>query len=508
MQGRGGKRMNRKYRILSLICVFSIALLALLLHLHETLSDGVLWKHQYLHKTQSAISGAIMMEVSYLLFVFRTKWTYNLSGFIIGMMMMGAYSITQAIIPPGEFAGVLLTLASFSGAGALLSIGMNQRFGITMEVKQWHMSVTFITGIILSAFFYIWTRSADFMQDSEGLQALLSIFNTLNAVMYLLAALFFFYRIWRKDGNIVELLFLFSSVILGESTFELRHIEHWSIPWWVWYLLRFSAFIMFMVFVIMNLNDNRKKLERQNREIQNINKKLNDYSYIISHDLKEPIRSIRTFSEFIKEDYEETLDETGKDYFDRIIIASSRMAQMIDDLLTLSRIGRENIEFRNVPLKEIIDDVLIDLDGKIRETDARITCHDLPVIHCQPVWIHNVFQNLIGNALKYRDTDKNEHTIDITSEIDKSDPSFYCISVTDNGIGIDSSQHEKIFGLFRRAYSKKDKEGSGAGLAIVQSIIEEHGGTIRVAKSVPGEGTSITFTLKKELNHAECDYDR
>jgi light-regulated signal transduction histidine kinase (bacteriophytochrome) len=234
------------------------------------------------------------------------------------------------------------------------------------------------------------------------------------------------------------------------------------------------------------------RLKNQIYEMKSINKKLEAYSYTISHDLKEPIRSIRTFAEFIKEDYADTFNDEAKDYFDRIIRASTRMAKMIEDLLILSRVGRVDVEFKRVSTAELVDDVKDILRQKIKENNCSVIAKELPEIVCQPVWLKTVFQNLISNSIKYCDKEKTE------IEITHCDfPKHHEFSFKDNGQGIEENQFDKIFGLFRKAHQDRNIEGSGAGLAIVASVIDEHHGKTWVDWSRPGEGTIIKVTIRK-----------
>jgi len=245
---------------------------------------------------------------------------------------------------------------------------------------------------------------------------------------------------------------------------------------------------------------NRKKIENQLvqnlKEIKLINKKLENYSFTISHDLKEPIRSIRTFAEFINEDYADQFDDEAADYFKRIIRASEKMAMMIDDLLILSRIGRIDTEFEDVSVSKIINRVKDTLQQLIKESGTVIESDDLPVITCQPVWINALFQNLISNSIKY--CDKPNPHIQIKYE---EEPDYHIFSFKDNGQGISEDQFEKVFGLFRKAHQNRNTEGSGAGLAIVSDVIEQHHGKVWVAWSELGKGTEIKFKLKKDVNY-------
>ncbi len=244
--------------------------------------------------------------------------------------------------------------------------------------------------------------------------------------------------------------------------------------------------------------EERKAAENaMNESLKNtleINTKLENYSYTISHDLKEPIRSIRTFSQFISEDYRDKLDDEGKDYLNRIIRASTKMASMIDDLLLLSRIGKQDIDFTKTSIRNILKEVTDTLKQSTIENSVKININTMPEISCQPVWIKTVFQNLISNSIKY--SDKEEPTIDISY---RQLTDYHEFSINDNGRGIEKDQHEKIFGLFRKAHQDKNFEGSGAGLAIVKSVMEQHHGKVWVDWSERGQGTTIKFTIKTNL---------
>jgi len=237
-----------------------------------------------------------------------------------------------------------------------------------------------------------------------------------------------------------------------------------------------------------------KKVVEQLNEIKNINKKLENYSYTISHDLKEPIRSIRAFSEFISEDYADTFDDETKDYFNRIIKASNKMALMIDDMLILSRVGRVDVHFTNTSISKVIEEVEDTLHHAMRNKNATLKYNAMPDIVCQPVWTKAVFQNLFANSINY--SNKKETTIEI---VYKEHRKYHEFAVIDNGKGIPKDQFTKIFGLFRKANQDKNSTGSGAGLAIVATILEQHNGKVWVDESTLDVGTTIKFTIQKDL---------
>lgn len=242
-------------------------------------------------------------------------------------------------------------------------------------------------------------------------------------------------------------------------------------------------------------NNLQEKVNERTQELTQINKKLENYSYSISHDLKEPLRSIRSFSEFIHEDYSHLFDATAKDYCNRIMNASAKMSTMIDDLLTLSRVGREDIEYKATSVKALLNEVKDTFKLKTEEANVHLIIDEMPLIKVQATWLKALFQNLISNSIKYND--KEEKIIEISYQKNNN---FYEFSVKDNGIGIPSEQHKKVFQLFRKVHQGKYIEGSGAGLAIASSVVTEHGGKIWVDWSEPGKGTKIKFTIKEIEN--------
>ncbi|MHC1635901.1 MAG: sensor histidine kinase [Candidatus Methanospirareceae archaeon] len=238
----------------------------------------------------------------------------------------------------------------------------------------------------------------------------------------------------------------------------------------------------------------KEELERINRELEKKNKELDDFVYAVSHDLKEPLRSITIFSDFLKEDYADKLDDMGKDYLERLQKAAVRMAELIDDLLKLSRIGRKTEEFIEVDLNGLLEEVREELAAAIMEKNVDLRIGKLPVVRCQPTLMKEVFKNLISNAIKFNESKK--PMVEVRGEEKKDE---YIFSVRDNGIGIEEVHIKRIFGIFQRLHHRDKYPGTGAGLAICKKIIEEHGGRIWT-KSKVGEGSTFYFTIPKHKN--------
>jgi len=238
------------------------------------------------------------------------------------------------------------------------------------------------------------------------------------------------------------------------------------------------------------------QLERSNRELQ-------DFAYVASHDLQEPLRKIVVFGERLKEKNSAALGTEGLDYLERMQKAASRMQSLINDLLSFSRITTKAQPFKPVNLAEVASDVVTDLEGRIELVKGRVELGTLPVIDAEPLQMRQLLQNLIGNALKFRRPEV-PPVVKVGSEI-VSDPATpgekICqLTVSDNGIGFDEKYLDRIFNVFQRLHTRNEYEGTGMGLAIVRKIALYHGGDV-TAKSKPGEGA--TFILKLPVVHRQ-----
>lgn len=228
----------------------------------------------------------------------------------------------------------------------------------------------------------------------------------------------------------------------------------------------------------------RQELERSNRE-------LDDFTYTASHDLKEPLRGIASFAEYLQQDYAEQLDEGGRAMIQKIRDQARRMETLIAELLHISRMSRGGMVREDIDLNAVLHDILESLDFSLKEKAVVVRIpRPLPRAQCDRIRVGELFRNLITNAIKYND--KAERWIEIGCEVINMDRVFY---VRDNGIGIKSEHHARVFTLFERLH-KRDAYGggTGVGLTIVQKVVQLHGGRIWI-ESVPGEGTTFHFSL-------------
>jgi two-component system NtrC family sensor kinase len=239
------------------------------------------------------------------------------------------------------------------------------------------------------------------------------------------------------------------------------------------------------------------ELARHIAALERSNKELDDFAYIASHDLKEPLRGLFNNAKFLLEDYRDKLAEDGVNRLQRLGYLSQRMERLINDLLYFSRLGRQELAVQPTDLDEVIRDIEVMSETTLKERNVTIVIpRPLPRISCDTTRIAEVFRNLIINAAKYNDNDVRRieigylPTVETTGGLEND--VFY---VKDNGIGIAEEFHEDIFRIFKRLNSEDDdKKGNGVGLTFVRKIIERHGGRIWI-HSVPGEGATFYFTI-------------
>ena len=249
---------------------------------------------------------------------------------------------------------------------------------------------------------------------------------------------------------------------------------------------------------IHNLNS---QLLENIAQLEEANKELDRFAFMASHDLQEPLRKIRTFSDLLYIRYNNNLDENGKMHIHRIKTAAERMQLLIQDILTFSKMSLDKIEYVDSDLNIIIKEVLADLQETAQKEDATITIGSLPTLPVNPVLIRPLFSNLISNAIKYRRPDvKPVINIFTENEVDEQKNGIntnkkYCrIYVQDNGIGFDQKYAEQIFGMFQRLHSNKEIEGTGIGLALCKKIVDEHKGFIS-ARGEINKGSTFVVSL-------------
>jgi light-regulated signal transduction histidine kinase (bacteriophytochrome) len=229
---------------------------------------------------------------------------------------------------------------------------------------------------------------------------------------------------------------------------------------------------------------------RQQVELERSNRELEQFAVVVSHDLREPLRTITSYTQLLAHRYHGQLDQDADDFIALTVASAQRMGQRIDALLALAHFNESGEEFRPTSLTTVLEEVLADLHSQLQAAQATVQCAALPTVRGDAGQLRALFQNLLTNAVKFHHPDRPPHVrLSATKGKDQWE-----IRVTDNGIGIAAEHRERIFEVFRRLHTSKDYEGLGMGLAICKKIVERHGGHIHV-ESTPDQGTTFVLTL-------------
>lgn len=252
--------------------------------------------------------------------------------------------------------------------------------------------------------------------------------------------------------------------------------------------------------------DRTQELSMYSDELARSNRELEDFAFVASHDLQEPLRKIRAFGNRLESGYADVIDERGKDFLARMLNAAERMSLLISDLLAFSRVSTRGKDFSEVDLNTAFESVISDLEIAIDEKSAQINLSPMPTIRGDKSQLEQLFLNILSNALKFQAEDVTPQ-VDITCEVPSDEDlegvlladefEWIKIVISDNGIGFEQSFSEKIFAPFQRLHGRSEYKGTGIGLAVCRRIVERHNGQI-IATSEPGQGATFTIIIPKD----------
>lgn len=256
---------------------------------------------------------------------------------------------------------------------------------------------------------------------------------------------------------------------------------------------------------VVELHEANERLEEKVRErtvaLTRSNEDLEQFAYVASHDLQEPLRAVAGYCQLLEMDYADALGDEARDYIDHAVAGTNRMQTLINDLLEYSRIGRKGQPFVTVNLNDVVDQVREELSMLVSETGARIVSEDLPTVHGDQVQLVQLLENLIGNGIKYC-----RSAVPRVEVSARRDDGRWVVAVRDNGIGIAAEFRERIFKIFQRLHTRDEYTGTGIGLAICKRIVDRHGGRIWVESAV-GYGSTFYFTLPETPLRADTVLD-
>ncbi len=287
---------------------------------------------------------------------------------------------------------------------------------------------------------------------------------------------------------------VFKEGIVRDYALEIKHISGFTTP--VLYnasVYRDKSGSVVGVFAaardITDLKKTEQILKLKLEELTRSNQELEQFAYISSHDLQEPLRMIASYLQLLERKYKGKLDVKADKYIHFSVDGATRMQNLIDDLLEFSRVTTQAKEFKPTDLELIYEQVISNLDALIKDNKATITHDSLPIVMVDQTQIAQVFQNLISNALKFHGDDNPIIKISV-----KKEEEIWLFGVADNGIGLDPKHSDRIFQVFKRLHKRKEYPGTGIGLSICKKIIERHGGRIWVESEL-GKGATFYFTL-------------
>jgi len=241
------------------------------------------------------------------------------------------------------------------------------------------------------------------------------------------------------------------------------------------------------------LAEQARELARSNQELERSNRDLEQFAYVASHDLQEPLRKVASFTQLLQKRYGEQLDERADQYIGFAVDGARRMQRLIQDLLSFSRVGRSGSEPEDVDLERALEQVRHDQEGRIVEAGAEITHDPLPVVRGEKALLTMLLANVVGNAVKFRDPSRPPRVHLSARRVSAPEPGWE-LSCTDNGIGIDPQYADRVFVIFQRLHPKDVYSGTGIGLALVKRVVEHHGGRVWLEPAASG-GTSVRWTL-------------
>jgi light-regulated signal transduction histidine kinase (bacteriophytochrome) len=286
--------------------------------------------------------------------------------------------------------------------------------------------------------------------------------------------------------------------LLGYLASPPSHIE----PWIAFTNRTLTIGALWFVAILVYMRRRTElKLQGYMDQLERSNQELDDFAYIASHDLKEPLRGLFNHASFLLEDYQDKLDEDGVRRLKRLSQLSQRMERLVNDLLYFSRIGRAELAIQETDLNGVIDEIRLMMEAMLTERHARVIVpRSLPRIVCDKPRVTEVFRNLITNAVKYNDKAKRTVEVGFRESVNTRDgPEWNVFYVRDNGVGIEAEFYDEIFRIFKRLNNTPagQEPGTGVGLTFVKKIVERHGGRIWL-ESAPGKGTTFYFNLNCE----------
>ena len=455
-----------------------------------------------IHSVFESISAITSICLGIILLQMKPK--KNLYFFpALGFLAMGNFEIIHAIAPFGQSSVFMHIMAVLSGGFGFALVWLSE-----IEIKTAYKKILIVAFVTSSLTFglvslFIPEFGPQMVHNGQFTTNALTL-SIISGFLFLIGSAYLALQYYKK-GNLDSFLLLSFSLMLGIADFVFEFSAIWDYQWWLWHVIRLGAFLLALLMIIRayhriqnsvalsntKLAEQKELLTQMNQQLINKNKELDEFTYISSHDLKEPLRQIISFSGFLKRDISEA-PEKVKDDLDFIISGATRMQTLIKDLLNFSRVGRKAMKKEKIQLDKCADHAIFSLGTLIREKNAKIIRQPLKETVGDKTLLIQLYQNLINNAIKFVPPDR-KPIIHLTMEETEEK---LILGVNDNGIGIEEQYFEQIFKPFKRLHSRDEYSGSGIGLAICSKALELHNGNLWV-ESEFGKGSHFRFELRK-----------
>ncbi len=506
------KTNNLKLLLIFVVGALVLIFVAYFQHLFWT---SIVFHNEPLHSTVEAIGSLASIMMGSLLIQKQTlEGSHKLTWMTVGLIVMGLFDGFHAVAPSGNSFVLLHSAAVFFG-GVFFSFMWFSEFSRTFISRNSVIWFAVLGTILLATWTLLSPGTMPRMVYDGEFTFIATFLNVLGGVLFLVSTAFFlntFYRTSEKEFY----WFATFSFLLAMGGIFFMYGDIWTSEWWFWHFLRLAAFVIILAFVAMNFHqsvsslqvefrervkaeaalkksheDLEIKVEERTEDLRQANEELSQYAYVVSHDLKAPLRAIRNYSDFLREDLEGVLDGDQKEYFDGINRAVGQGDDLINDLLSLSRIESSEKAIESTDIKAFILELAEALN--LPDNVELLLSDDMPVIVIDKVLLRQIFQNLIGNAVKFNTSSIKRVWIGRSDRGGGNVELF----VRDNGIGIESRFLDKIFLIFQRLHTRQEYEGAGIGMSIVKKALDKLGGSIRV-ESEPGRGSTFFVSVPQK----------
>jgi len=493
----------KKYYILILTCITIVLMLPLLLHLAGAIPDLTIVNIP-LHTSLEAAGSVILLVITVLLFMRyhadsnELDYPFIAMGFL-GMAVFDLFHSTNSV---GNIFIFSHAVSMLTGGFWFGVIALPRSLKMKIRTNTW-FAATVLLWIFAIAWMVILPESLPEMQNGERFSFIAGILNLVSMAGFSVGFIALLRR-FRSDRE-TEVFYVAVVIlihVISRITFNLSEV--WNMEWWLWHIYRFlGATILFTIVInvfkltLRGYEQLHQEQELIIDEIERKNAELSQYAFVTSHDLQEPLRKIRNYSELLEKSHNDQLGEKGNKYIRSIVSGSIRMQELIENLMSLASITERPLQLQRIDTRVLVKKVL--LSGKLDQEieNASLSFGTIPSFTADRDQMQKLFFHLLSNALKFRSGQKLQ--INIYGE---ELAEYWQFSVRDNGIGFEEKYQDKIFRVFERLNRGDRYPGTGIGLALCKRIVERHGGEIK-AISQPGAGAEFIFTIKKRIHHKQ-----